>query len=202
MLSIPLGIRYNAHVGIDMVVQNCRARGQARGAGVQRVGCMMLLSLRRRGTAWRWRRERGTRTDAGHRGCTSACSYVGLVIGQPCTPACTSCAFMIARTPTADHAERNMIVTIVAGVHVLRRCWACRSRSRSAWPASPGSWLGGFDLIHACRQGMMNSIDSFPLMAIPLLHAGRPTDARGGIMERLIERANSVVGVWAAARRT
>ena len=56
-----------------------------------------------------------------------------------------------------------------------------------------GILVGGFPLIQLSGK-MVNSIDSFPLMAIPLFMLAGQLLLRGGIMERLIEWANAVVG--------
>ncbi len=56
-----------------------------------------------------------------------------------------------------------------------------------------GIIVGGFPMIQLSGK-MVNSIDSFPLMAIPLFMLAGQLMLRGGIMERLIDLANSVVG--------
>ncbi len=56
-----------------------------------------------------------------------------------------------------------------------------------------GILVGGFPPIQLAGK-MVNSIDSFPLMAIPLFMLAGQLLLRGGIMERLIEWANAVVG--------
>lgn len=56
-----------------------------------------------------------------------------------------------------------------------------------------GILVGGFPPIQLAGK-MVNSIDSFPLMAIPLFMLAGQILLRGGIMEYLIEWANSIVG--------
>jgi TRAP-type transport system large permease protein len=56
-----------------------------------------------------------------------------------------------------------------------------------------GILVGDFPLIQLSGK-MVHSIDSFPLMAIPLFMLAWQLMLRGGIMERLIEFANAVVG--------
>ncbi|HZQ60944.1 MAG TPA: TRAP transporter large permease, partial [Casimicrobiaceae bacterium] len=56
-----------------------------------------------------------------------------------------------------------------------------------------GILVGDFPPIQLAGK-MVNSIDSFPLMAIPLFMLAGQLLLRGGIMERLIEWANAVVG--------
>jgi C4-dicarboxylate transporter DctM subunit len=56
-----------------------------------------------------------------------------------------------------------------------------------------GIVAGGFPMIQLSGK-MVHSIDSFPLMAIPLFMLAGQLMLRGGIMDRLIEFANAVVG--------
>jgi C4-dicarboxylate transporter DctM subunit len=56
-----------------------------------------------------------------------------------------------------------------------------------------GIVAGGFPMIQLGGK-MVHSIDSFPLMAIPLFMLAGQLMLRGGIMDRLIEFANAVVG--------
>ena len=56
-----------------------------------------------------------------------------------------------------------------------------------------GILVGDFPMIQLAGK-MVNSIDSFPLMAIPLFMLAGQLLLRGGIMERLIEWADAVVG--------
>lgn len=56
-----------------------------------------------------------------------------------------------------------------------------------------GILIGGFPPIQLAGK-MVNSIDSFPLMSIPLFMLAGQLLLRGGIMDRLIEWANAVVG--------
>ena len=56
-----------------------------------------------------------------------------------------------------------------------------------------GILVGDFPMLQLAGK-MVNSIDSFPLMAIPLFMLAGQLLLRGGIMERLIEWADAVVG--------
>jgi tripartite ATP-independent transporter DctM subunit len=56
-----------------------------------------------------------------------------------------------------------------------------------------GVLVGGFPLLQIPGK-MVHSIDSFPLMAIPLFMLAGQLMLRGGIMDRLIDFANAVVG--------
>jgi C4-dicarboxylate transporter DctM subunit len=56
-----------------------------------------------------------------------------------------------------------------------------------------GILVGGFPPIQLAGK-MVNSVDSFPLMSIPLFMLAGQLLLRGGIMERLIDWANAVVG--------
>ncbi len=56
-----------------------------------------------------------------------------------------------------------------------------------------GILAGGFPLIQLSGK-MVHSIDSFPLMAIPLFMLAGQLMLRGGIMDRIIDFANAVVG--------
>ena len=56
-----------------------------------------------------------------------------------------------------------------------------------------GILVGDFPPIQLAGK-MVNSIDSFPLMAIPLFMLAGQLLLRGGIMDRLIEWANAIVG--------
>ncbi len=56
-----------------------------------------------------------------------------------------------------------------------------------------GLWAGDLSL-SVLPQRMMHAVNSFPLMAIPFFMLAGELMIRGGIMERLIEFANSVVG--------
>lgn len=56
-----------------------------------------------------------------------------------------------------------------------------------------GIFVGEFPLVQLSGK-MVHSIDSFPLMAIPLFMLAGQLMMQGGIMERLIDFANAVVG--------
>ena len=56
-----------------------------------------------------------------------------------------------------------------------------------------GILVGGFPMIQLSGK-MVHSIDNFPLMSIPLFMLAGQLMLRGGIMERLIDFANAVVG--------
>ncbi|WP_435105787.1 TRAP transporter large permease [Arhodomonas sp. AD133] len=56
-----------------------------------------------------------------------------------------------------------------------------------------GLWVGDLSL-SVLPQRMMHAVNSFPLMAIPFFMLAGELMIRGGIMERLIEFANSIVG--------
>lgn len=104
MLSIPLGIRYNAHVGIDMVVQNF---GPAARRAVLAFNAffMMLLSLT---AAWYGvALAQGTwDQNMPGIGLPVGLFYVGLVIGQVHT--CMHLVrLLITRTPTTDHLSET-----------------------------------------------------------------------------------------------
>lgn len=59
--------------------------------------------------------------------------------------------------------------------------------------AVSGMLFAGFDLAQLPGK-MLHSVDSFPLMAIPLFMVAGQLMIRGGIMEPLIDLANAVVG--------
>ncbi|MER1967580.1 TRAP transporter large permease [Castellaniella sp. GW247-6E4] len=61
------------------------------------------------------------------------------------------------------------------------------------WAGLAGVLLGGFPLEQLAGK-MVYALDSFPLMAIPLFMLAGQLMVRGGIMERLIELADAVVG--------
>jgi len=56
-----------------------------------------------------------------------------------------------------------------------------------------GILVGDFPMLQLAGK-MVNSVDSFPLMAIPLFMLAGQLLLRGGIMERLIEWADAIVG--------
>ena len=56
-----------------------------------------------------------------------------------------------------------------------------------------GLLVGGIDL-SVLPQRMMHAVDSFPLMAIPLFMLAGELMVRGGIMQRLIDFSNAIVG--------
>src|SRR5215212_1354032 len=56
-----------------------------------------------------------------------------------------------------------------------------------------GILVGGFPAIQLAGK-MVHSLDSFPFLSIPLFMLAGQLMLRGGIMERLIEFANAVVG--------
>lgn len=59
--------------------------------------------------------------------------------------------------------------------------------------ALAGLWMSGFDLA-VLSPRLMNSINSFPLMSIPLFMVAGELMLKGGIMDRLIGFANAFVG--------
>ena len=56
-----------------------------------------------------------------------------------------------------------------------------------------GLWLSGFDL-SVLAPRVMNSVNSFPLMSIPLFMVTGELMLKAGIMERLVDFANAFVG--------
>ncbi len=61
------------------------------------------------------------------------------------------------------------------------------------WAGLAGVVLGGFPMEQLAGK-MVYALDSFPLMAIPLFMLAGQLMVRGGIMERLIQLADAVVG--------
>ncbi|SEL29427.1 TRAP transporter large permease [Pacificibacter marinus] len=59
--------------------------------------------------------------------------------------------------------------------------------------ALAGLWMSGFDLA-VLSPRLMNSVNSFPLMSIPLFMVAGELMLKGGIMDRLIGFANAFVG--------
>lgn len=59
--------------------------------------------------------------------------------------------------------------------------------------ALAGLWLAGFDLL-VLPPRLMNAVNSFPLMSIPLFMVAGELMLKGGIMERLIDFANAFIG--------
>lgn len=60
--------------------------------------------------------------------------------------------------------------------------------------ASLGGLLAGGIELSVLPQRMMHSVDSFPLMAIPLFMLAGELMVRAGIMQRLVDFSNSIVG--------
>src|SRR3954469_10572589 len=56
-----------------------------------------------------------------------------------------------------------------------------------------GIFVGGFPVIQLSGK-MVHSLDSFPFLSIPLFMLAGQLMLRGGIMERLIDWANAIVG--------
>ena len=56
-----------------------------------------------------------------------------------------------------------------------------------------GLWLAGFDLAVMAPR-LLNSVNSFPLMSIPLFMIAGELMLKGGIMERLVDFANAFIG--------
>ncbi|MGO4852876.1 TRAP transporter large permease [Phaeovulum sp. W22_SRMD_FR3] len=59
--------------------------------------------------------------------------------------------------------------------------------------ALAGLWLAGFDLL-VLPPRLMNAVNSFPLMSIPLFMVAGELMLKGGIMDRLIDFANAFIG--------
>jgi tripartite ATP-independent transporter DctM subunit len=59
--------------------------------------------------------------------------------------------------------------------------------------ALAGLWMSGFDLA-VLSPRLMNSVNSFPLMSIPLFMVAGELMLKGGIMDRLIGFANAFIG--------
>lgn len=59
--------------------------------------------------------------------------------------------------------------------------------------ALAGLWLSGFDL-SVLAPRLMNSVNSFPLMSIPLFMVAGELMLKGGIMDRLVDFANAFIG--------
>lgn len=60
--------------------------------------------------------------------------------------------------------------------------------------ASVGGLVGADMELSVLAQRMLHAVDSFPLMAIPLFMLAGELMLRGGILDRLVELANSIVG--------
>nr|WP_067298708.1 TRAP transporter large permease [Marinobacterium profundum] len=59
--------------------------------------------------------------------------------------------------------------------------------------ALAGLWLAGFDLL-VLPPRLMNAVNSFPLMSIPLFMIAGELMLKGGIMTRLVDFANAFIG--------
>ncbi|WP_180898139.1 TRAP transporter large permease [Martelella soudanensis] len=59
--------------------------------------------------------------------------------------------------------------------------------------ALAGLWLAGFD-VNVMAPRILNAVNSFPLMSIPLFMIAGELMLKGGIMERLIDFANAFIG--------
>lgn len=59
--------------------------------------------------------------------------------------------------------------------------------------AMAGLWIAGFDLL-VLPPRLMNAVNSFPLMSIPLFMIAGELMLKGGIMDRLVDFANAFVG--------
>ncbi|MDP2697171.1 TRAP transporter large permease [Thalassospira sp.] len=56
-----------------------------------------------------------------------------------------------------------------------------------------GLWMAGFDLL-VLPPRLMNAVNSFPLMSIPLFMIAGELMLKGGIMDRLVDFANAFIG--------
>src|SRR4051794_4075401 len=56
-----------------------------------------------------------------------------------------------------------------------------------------GIFVGGFPVVQLSGK-MVHSLDSFPFLSIPLFMLAGQLMLRGGIMERLIDWANAIIG--------
>lgn len=59
--------------------------------------------------------------------------------------------------------------------------------------ALAGLWISGFDLL-VLPPRLMNAVNSFPLMSIPLFMIAGELMLKGGIMDRLVDFANAFIG--------
>ncbi|BCH28868.1 ABC transporter permease [Mesorhizobium sp. L-8-10] len=59
--------------------------------------------------------------------------------------------------------------------------------------ALAGLWLAGFDLL-VLPPRLMNAVNSFPLMSIPLFMIAGELMLKGGIMDRLVDFSNAFIG--------
>lgn len=59
--------------------------------------------------------------------------------------------------------------------------------------ALAGLWMAGFDLL-VLPPRLMNAVNSFPLMSIPLFMVAGELMLKGGIMDRLVDFANAFIG--------
>lgn len=59
--------------------------------------------------------------------------------------------------------------------------------------ALAGLWMAGFDLL-ILPPRLMNAVNSFPLMSIPLFMVAGELMLKGGIMDRLVDFANAFIG--------
>ena len=56
-----------------------------------------------------------------------------------------------------------------------------------------GLWFSGFDILVIAPR-VMNSVNSFPLMSIPLFMVAGELMLKGGIMDRIVDYANAFIG--------
>lgn len=59
--------------------------------------------------------------------------------------------------------------------------------------ALAGLWFSGFDILVIAPR-VMNSVNSFPLMSIPLFMVAGELMLKGGIMDRIVDFANAFIG--------
>lgn len=86
-----------------------------------------------------------------------------------------------------------MISLTILGVFSLLAVLGMPLAYALGWAGFAGVLMGGFPLEQMAGK-MVYALDSFPLMAIPLFMLAGQLMVRGGIMERLIELSDAVVG--------
>src|SRR5690606_23809479 len=86
-----------------------------------------------------------------------------------------------------------MISLVMFGVFALLAVLGMPLAYALGWAGFVGVLIGGFPLEQLAGK-MVYALDSFPLMAIPLFMLAGQLMVRGGIMERLIDLSDAVVG--------
>jgi TRAP-type transport system large permease protein len=169
-LALPLGLKSGAHVAINFLLSRVGEHGRVALVVLQTALSILLMGIVAVYGAWLTLDLRPPD-----------------FLGSACDPAPAQ------RRADRDPAAAHRVITVIIVAFFVFAVLGLPLAFALGLAAVSGMLFAGFDLAQLPGK-MLHSVDSFPLMAIPLFMVAGQLMIRGGIMEPLIDLANAVVG--------